>query len=78
MSDGRAAQTHADGVARECGGIDVMLNAVGIANAVDIAHVQGKSFADTSLAEYEQPITATARAQFTTTQARSRTLPAGR
>jgi 3-oxoacyl-[acyl-carrier protein] reductase len=56
--DERAVDAHADAVATISGGIDVMFNAIGI------AHVQGKSFLETSLAEFEQPITATARAQF--------------
>jgi 3-oxoacyl-[acyl-carrier protein] reductase len=64
--DERAVNAHADAVAAAAGGIDVMLNAIGI------AHVQGKSFAETPLAEFEEPITATARAQFIPAQAVAR------
>jgi 3-oxoacyl-[acyl-carrier protein] reductase len=69
--DERAVCAHADAVAREAGRIDVMFNAIGI------THVQGKSFAETTLAEYEQPITATVRAQFITAQAVTRHMSAG-
>jgi 3-oxoacyl-[acyl-carrier protein] reductase len=61
--DESAVRAHADSVAQRHGRIDVMLNAIGI------THVQGKSFAETTLAEYEQPISATVRAQFITAQA---------
>ena len=50
--DEAAVHAHADAVAAKAGGIDIMLNAIGI------AHVQGKPFAETTLAEFEQPITA--------------------
>jgi len=69
--DEPAVHAHADAVAQKAGRIDVMLNAIGI------AHVQGKSFSETTLAEYEQPITATARAQFITAQAAARHMTAG-
>ncbi|HEU5137680.1 MAG TPA: SDR family oxidoreductase [Steroidobacteraceae bacterium] len=55
--DEREVNAHADAVAGT-GGIDIMLNAVGV------AHVQGQSFAETTLADFETPITLTARAQF--------------
>ncbi len=64
--DESAVRAHADKVATGAGRIDVMLNAIGI------AHVQGKSFLDTPLAEFEAPITATARAQFIPAQAVAR------
>ena len=64
--DERAVHAHADAVAAAAGGIDIMLNAIGI------AHIQGKPFAETSLAEFEQPITATARSQFIAAQAVAR------
>ena len=64
--DERAVHAHADVVAAAAGGIDIMHNAIGI------AHIQGKPFAETSLAEFEQPITATARSQFIAAQAVAR------
>ena len=64
--DQQAVNAHADAVASKAGGIDIMLNAIGI------AHVQGKPFAETTLAEFEQPITLTARAQFSAAQAVAR------
>lgn len=64
--DEPAVRAHADRVASAAGRIDVMLNAVGI------AHVQGKGFLDTTLAEFETPITATARALFIPAQAVAR------
>lgn len=64
--DERAVSTHADSVAAKAGGIDIMLNAIGI------AHVQGQPFAEITLAEFEQPITLTARAQFIPAQAVAR------
>ena len=66
MFDESAVHAHADAVASKAGGIDIMLNAIGI------AHVQGKPFSETTLAEFEQPITATARAQFIAAQAVAR------
>ncbi|HEV7609317.1 MAG TPA: SDR family oxidoreductase [Steroidobacteraceae bacterium] len=64
--DERAVGAHADAVAAKTGRLDVMLNAIGI------AHVQGKQFAETPLAEFVQPITDTARAQFIPAQAVAR------
>jgi 3-oxoacyl-[acyl-carrier protein] reductase len=64
--DPAAVNAHADAVAARTGGIDIMLNGVGI------AHVQGQPFAETTLAEFEQPITLTARAQFIAAQAVAR------
>jgi NAD(P)-dependent dehydrogenase (short-subunit alcohol dehydrogenase family) len=64
--DENAVNAHADAVASKTGSIDVMLNAIGI------THVQGKNFAETPLAEFEQPITLTARAQFIAAQAVAR------
>ncbi|MEJ0084285.1 MAG: SDR family oxidoreductase [Pseudomonadota bacterium] len=69
--DEPAVHAHADAVARKTGRIDVVLNGIGI------VHVQGKSFTETTLAEYEQPITATVRAQFITAQAVARHMVAG-
>jgi 3-oxoacyl-[acyl-carrier protein] reductase len=64
--DVRAVRAHADSVASKAGGIDIMLNAVAI------AHVQGKPFADTTMDEFEQPISLTARAEFIAAQAVAR------
>jgi 3-oxoacyl-[acyl-carrier protein] reductase len=64
--DERAVHVHADAVATKAGAIDVMLNAIGI------SHVQGQSFAETSLLEFEAPICANARAQFIPAQAVAR------
>jgi NAD(P)-dependent dehydrogenase (short-subunit alcohol dehydrogenase family) len=61
--DERAVRTHADSVAAKTGGIDIMMNGVGI------AHVQGKPFIETTLEEFEAPITLTARAEFIAAQA---------
>jgi 3-oxoacyl-[acyl-carrier protein] reductase len=64
--DELAVNAHADAVASKTGGIDIMLNAVGI------SHVQGKTFSETTLPEFEQPITQTARAEFIAAQAVAR------
>src|SRR5689334_307034 len=56
LFDEAQVRGHADSVAAKTGGIDVMLNAIGI------AHVQGKPFAETTLDEFEQPIARTVRA----------------
>ena len=70
IHDERAVHAHADAVAARTGRIDVMLNAIGI------AHVQGKMFGETPLAEFVDPITATARAQFVPAQAVARHMTA--
>jgi 3-oxoacyl-[acyl-carrier protein] reductase len=64
--DEQAVRSHADAVVAKAGRIDIMLDALGI------AHVQGKMFGETSLAEYEMPITATVRTQFIVAQAVAR------
>jgi NAD(P)-dependent dehydrogenase (short-subunit alcohol dehydrogenase family) len=66
LFDEGAVHAHADSVASKTGGIDIMLNAIGI------AHVQGKPFTETTLAEFEQPISSTARAHFIAAQAVAR------
>jgi 3-oxoacyl-[acyl-carrier protein] reductase len=66
LFDETQVRAHADAVAAKTGGIDIMLNAVGI------GHVQGKSFAETTLVEFEQPVTLTARAEFIAAQAVAR------
>jgi NAD(P)-dependent dehydrogenase (short-subunit alcohol dehydrogenase family) len=72
VTDERAVNAHADAVAHGAGRIDVMLNAIGI------AHVQGQSFAETTVAEFADPITATARSQFIPAQAVARHMAARR
>jgi 3-oxoacyl-[acyl-carrier protein] reductase len=64
--DQAAVRSHVDGVAAAAGHIDILFNAVGI------AHVQGKAFTDTTLPEFEVPITHNARAQFIPAQAVAR------
>jgi len=64
--DESVVNAHADAVASKTGGIDIMLNAIGI------SHVQGKPFTETTLSEFEQPITLTARAEFIAAQAVAR------
>jgi NAD(P)-dependent dehydrogenase (short-subunit alcohol dehydrogenase family) len=64
--DEAAVEKHADAVAAKVGGIDVSLNAVGI------MHVQGTSFAELSLQDYEHPIAAYTRTNFLTAKAVSR------
>ena len=64
--DERAVDRHADGVAAKAGGIDIALNAVGI------AHVQGTPFAELSFEDYAHPITAYARTNFLTAKAVAR------
>jgi NAD(P)-dependent dehydrogenase (short-subunit alcohol dehydrogenase family) len=63
LYDEGQVRAHADAVAAKAGGIDVMFNAIGV------AHVQGKSFAETTLEEFEQPITRQVRAEFIAAQA---------
>jgi len=64
--DERAVDRHADGVAAKEGGIDIALNAVGI------AHVQGAPFAELSYEDYAHPITAYTRTNFLTAKAVAR------
>jgi len=66
LFDEAQVRRHADAVAAKTGGIDIMFNAVGI------RHVQGKAFAETSLDEFEQPITQTVRAEFNAAKAVAR------
>lgn len=60
--DEAAVRAHADSVATEHG-IDIVLNAVGI------AHVQGPPLADLSLAEFLRPVDGSVRAHFITAKA---------
>jgi NAD(P)-dependent dehydrogenase (short-subunit alcohol dehydrogenase family) len=64
--DQRAVDEHADAVAAEAGGIDVMFNAVGI------VHVQGTPFADLSLEDFAHPVIAYTRTIFVTAKAAAR------
>lgn len=64
--DASAVNAHADAVTAKAGRIDVMFNGIGI------SHVQGKSFVETPLEEFVDPITATARSQFIPAQAVAR------
>jgi len=66
LFDEAQVRSHADAVAAKAGGIDIMFNAVGI------KHVQGKPFAETTLDEFELPITQTVRAEFIAAQAVAR------
>ncbi|MDM0104493.1 SDR family oxidoreductase [Variovorax sp. J22R24] len=64
--DAPGVQRHADRVARQAGGIDIALNAIGV------AHVQGTPFADLSLEDYELPIATYTRTNFITAKAVAR------
>ncbi len=64
--DPAAVNAHADAVAAKAGGIDIVMNAVGI------VHVQGTPFAELSLDDYAWPITAYSRTLFITAQAAAR------
>lgn len=64
--DPQAVDRHADAVARKAGGIDIALNAVGV------AHVQGTPLADLTLEDYEYPIRVYTRTNFITAQAVAR------
>jgi 3-oxoacyl-[acyl-carrier protein] reductase len=64
--DETAVERHADAVARKAGGIDIMLNAVGI------LHVQGTPFAELSFQDYAHPIAAYTRTHFLTAKAIAR------
>jgi 3-oxoacyl-[acyl-carrier protein] reductase len=64
--DEAAVERHADAVAAKAGGIDIMLNAVGI------VHVQGTPFAELSFQDYAHPIAAYTRTNFLTAKAVAR------
>jgi NAD(P)-dependent dehydrogenase (short-subunit alcohol dehydrogenase family) len=64
--DERAVEHHAEAVARETGGIDIALNAVGF------FHVQGTPFAELSLPDFMLPVETYAKAAFITAKAASR------
>jgi len=64
--DEEAVERHADRVADKAGGIDIALNAIGI------AHVQGTPLADLSLADFELPVSAYTRSNFLTAKAVAR------
>ncbi len=64
--DEAAVERHADAVAAEAGGLDVALNAVGV------AHVQGVPLAELPLEDYAYPITVYTRTNFITAKAVAR------
>lgn len=64
--DERAVEQHADDVARRAGGIDIALNAIGV------AHVQGVPLLDLKLADYWHPVQAYLRTNFITAKAVAR------
>lgn len=61
--DEAAVERHANSVAAQAGGIDIMLNAVGI------LHVQGTPFAELSLDDFAHPIVAYTKTHFITAKA---------
>ncbi|WP_269931541.1 SDR family NAD(P)-dependent oxidoreductase [Aminobacter sp. HY435] len=69
--DEKAVERHADAVASRTGGIDIAVNAVGI------AHVQGTPLAELSLADFERPVGAYVRTNFLTARAVARHMPEG-
>lgn len=69
--DAAALDAHADAVAAQAGGIDIVLNAVGI------VHVQGPSFAELSVQDYLQPIADYNRCNFLTAHAAARHMRRG-
>jgi NAD(P)-dependent dehydrogenase (short-subunit alcohol dehydrogenase family) len=64
--DQAAVEGHAESVVARVGRIDVVLNAVGL------AHVQGKSFAEQTLDEFASPVVGYTRAHFIIAKAASR------
>ncbi|WP_373046942.1 SDR family NAD(P)-dependent oxidoreductase [Vulgatibacter sp.] len=64
--DVRAVEQHADEVAARAGGIDIAMNAIGV------AHVQGVPLAELSLEDYAFPITVYTWANFITARAVAR------
>jgi 3-oxoacyl-[acyl-carrier protein] reductase len=64
--DEQSVDAHAEAVAAEAGGIDIMLNAVGI------FHIQGTPFAELSVEDFIHPITAYTRSLFVTAKAAAR------
>lgn len=64
--DEQSVRQHADAVAEQAGGIDVMLNAVGF------PHVQGVPFAELSYGDFQVPVQAYTRTIFLTAQAAAR------
>lgn len=64
--DEDAVERHADAVARQAGGIDIALNAIGV------AHVQGSPLAALSLADFDYPVSTYTRTNFITAKAVAR------
>lgn len=61
--DAPAVQAHADSLAARAGGIDIALNAVGI------AHVQGTPFTELAFEDYAHPVSTYVRTNFLTARA---------
>ncbi|MGO4389961.1 SDR family NAD(P)-dependent oxidoreductase [Variovorax sp. M-6] len=68
--DATAVERHADDVAQRAGGIDIALNAIGV------AHVQGTPLAELSLADFEHPVATYTRSNFVTAKAVARHMAA--
>lgn len=64
--DSAAVEAHAERVSARTGRLDVTVNAIGL------AHVQGKSFAEQTLDEFATPVIGYTRAHFIIAQAASR------
>lgn len=64
--DEQAVERHAEAVAREAGGIDIALNAVGF------SHVQGTPLAELSLVDFMLPVECYAKSVFIAAKAASR------
>lgn len=69
--DEAAVARHAESVAAQTGGIDIALNAVGI------AHVQGVPLAELALEDYFLPVSVYTRTNFITAKAASRHMRSG-
>ncbi len=64
--DTDSVERHADAVAARAGGIDIAVNAVGV------AHVQGKPLAELTVEEYAYPVSVYTRTHFITAKAVAR------
>ncbi|WP_442601424.1 SDR family NAD(P)-dependent oxidoreductase [Paenibacillus sp. KN14-4R] len=64
--DEESVEKHADEVAAKAGGIDIVLNAVGV------FHVQGTPLADLSLKDFEYPVASYIRTNYITAKAAAR------
>jgi len=70
--DEEAVTKHLDGVVREAGRVDIVLNAIGV------MHVQGTPLAELSLDEFERPLHGFLRSLFVTARAAARPMTAQR